>query len=81
LVTIGGRSTIVEDCAGALAGDSARVSSPGGVAGRHASKATPAQAARQMTIANSINDPLGDSLAAAPCGKAEFDISAPARMA
>ena len=81
LVTIGGRSTIVEGlAAGALAGDSAGLSGPGG-AGRNASKAAPAQAARQMTIANSINDPRGDSLAATPWAKAESDISAPARMA
>src|ERR1700733_3401344 len=83
LVTIGGRSTIVEDCAGALAGDSAGLSGScgGGGARHHASNAAPTQAPRQTTIANSINDPLGDALAVTPGGKADSDISAPARMA
>jgi len=39
-------------------------------------------AARQITIANSINDPLLEvSFKMAPCGGAGSDISAPARMA
>src|ERR1700722_735831 len=83
LVTIGGRSTIVEAWAeGALGvvsciGLSAAVEA----AGRNASNAAPALAARQMTIAHSINDPLRDSVTATPGGKAGSDIGAPARMA
>ena len=33
------------------------------------------------TVANSIHDGLSEPLAAAPFGKAEVDIGAPARMA
>src|ERR1700692_2973402 len=82
LVTIGGRSTIADDCAGALAGESAGLSAAGGGAGRNASNTAPTDAARQIAIANSINDPLlEDCFTMAPCGAADSDISAPARMA
>jgi hypothetical protein len=82
LVTIGGKSTIVEAWAGgALAVNSCIGLSGAGGAGRNASKAAPALAARQTTIAHSINDPLRDSLTATPWGNAESDISAPVRMA
>src|SRR3984957_9130771 len=74
LVTIGGKSTIVEDCAGALAVDSAGLSAVVDPTGRHVSKAAPAQAARQTTIANSINHPLGDPFPGAPSGRADSDI-------
>src|SRR5271170_3038997 len=79
LVTIGGRSTMVEGSAGdAPADDSAGLSAPGGAPARDASNAAPAKAAKMTTTANSISDAFSEFPAAAPCGKAESDISAPA---
>jgi hypothetical protein len=58
------------------------LSAAGEATGRHASNTAPADAARQITIANSINDPLlEDPFTMAPGGNADSDISAPARMA
>jgi hypothetical protein len=80
LVTIGGKSTIVDGWAGAMLADDSAGLSAADIEGRNASNAPPAPAARQITIANSINDPFHDSLTATPAGKAESDINAPARM-
>jgi hypothetical protein len=74
-VTIGGKSTTVAVSTGALAGVSAGLSGPAAGAGRNASKAAPAKAARPITIAISISDPRGDLFAATPWAEAESDMS------
>jgi hypothetical protein len=54
---------------------------PDGAPARDASNAAPAQALITTTTANSISDARGEFPVAAPRGKAESDIVAPARMA
>src|SRR5271157_1044443 len=79
LVTIGGKSTIVEGWAGdAPADDSAGLPGSAGARTRDASNAAPAQAPKMTTTANSIGDTPSERPAAGPGGKAESDISAPA---